>query len=53
MKDYTGKTVYLGIDVHKKTYSVTAMCEKIVIKKATIEAKFSILVSIIASRPAV
>ncbi len=38
MKDYIGKTVYLGIDVHKKTYSVTAMSEKIVIKKATIEA---------------
>lgn len=39
MKDhYKGKTVYLGIDVHKKTYAVTAICEKIVIKKATLPA---------------
>ena len=26
MKDYTRETVYIGIDVHKKTYSVTAIC---------------------------
>jgi transposase len=38
MKDYTGKTVFLGIDVHKKTYSVAAMCEGVIVKKATIEA---------------
>ena len=38
MKDYTDKKIYLGIDVHKKIYSVTAICEKIVIKKATIAA---------------
>lgn len=38
MKDYTSKTVYLGIDVHKSTYSVTAICEKTVIKKATLSA---------------
>lgn len=38
MKDYTGKKIYLGIDVHKKTYVVTAMCEKIVVKKATLPA---------------
>lgn len=38
MKDYTGKKVYLGIDVHKKTYAVTAICEKSVIKKATLHA---------------
>ncbi len=45
MKDYTGKKVYLGIDVHKKTYSVTAICEKIVIKKATLQASPEGLVS--------
>ena len=33
MKDYTGKTIYLGIDVHKKTYSVTAVCEKQRVKR--------------------
>lgn len=38
MEDYTGKKIYLGIDVHKKTYAVTAMCEKLVIKKATMTA---------------
>ena len=38
MKDYTGKKIYLGIDVHKTTYAVTAICEKIVIKKATLPA---------------
>jgi transposase len=38
MRDYTGKTVFLGIDVHKKTYSVAAMCEKVIIKKATLPA---------------
>ena len=38
MRDYTGKKIYLGIDVHKKTYSVAAMCEKVIIKKATLPA---------------
>jgi transposase len=38
MKDYTGKKIYLGIDVHKNTYSVTALCEGSVVKKATIQA---------------
>lgn len=38
MKDYTGKKIYLGIDVHKATYSVTAISEKIVVKKATLPA---------------
>jgi transposase len=38
MKNYTGKKIYLGIDVHKKTYAVAAICEKIVIKKATLPA---------------
>lgn len=38
MKDYTGKKIYLGVDVHKMTYSVTALCEKIIVKKATLPA---------------
>lgn len=33
MKDYTAKTVFIGIDVHKKSYSVTAVCDKQVVKK--------------------
>ncbi len=27
IRDYTGKTIYLGIDVHKKTYAITAKRE--------------------------
>ncbi len=38
MKNYTSKKIYLGIDVHKKTYAVTAICEGIVAKKATLAA---------------
>jgi transposase len=38
MKNYTGKQIYLGIDVHKVTYAVTTICEGIVIKKATLRA---------------
>ena len=45
MKDYTGKRIYLGIDVHKKTYAVTALCEKIVVKKATLTASTEGLVA--------
>jgi transposase len=45
MKNYTGKKIYLGIDVHKKTYSVSAICEGIVVKKATLPASSEGLVS--------
>lgn len=38
MRDYTGKTVFLGIDVHKKTYAVTAICDGQVVKRDTIKA---------------
>lgn len=38
MRDYTGQKVFIGIDVHKKTYSVTAVIEQEVIKKDTISA---------------
>src|SRR5574337_1617971 len=38
MKNYTSKKVYLGIDVHKKTYAVTAICDGTILKKATITA---------------
>lgn len=36
--DYTGKTVFLGMDVHKKTYAVTAICDGVVVKRDTIKA---------------
>ena len=38
MKDYTEKTVFIGIDVHKKTYSVTCICNKEVVKRDTLKA---------------
>ena len=36
--DYSGKKVNIGIDVHKKTYSVCCECEGQVVKKATVPA---------------
>lgn len=38
MKDYNEKTIFVGIDVHKKTYSVTAICEGIIVKRDTLKA---------------
>lgn len=35
---YTGKTIFAGIDVHKKTYSVSVVCEGELIKRDTIPA---------------
>ncbi|MBF8262895.1 MAG: hypothetical protein HW387_560 [Parachlamydiales bacterium] len=39
MRNYTDKKVFLGIDVHKKHYSITAICEGQVVKKDTIPAQ--------------
>jgi transposase len=38
MKNYTGQSIYIGIDVHKKTYSVTAIFEGNVVKRDTLPA---------------
>ena len=38
MRDYTGKTIYLGIDVHKNSYSVTALCEGEIVKRDKLQA---------------
>jgi transposase len=38
MRDYTGKTVFVGIDVHKKTYSVTCICDGDIVKSDTLRA---------------
>jgi transposase len=35
---YAGKVVYIGIDVHKATYSITCICNGVIVKKATIKA---------------
>jgi transposase len=34
-RDYTGKIVYMGIDVHKKTYCCVSICEGEVVKRDT------------------
>lgn len=39
MKDYTGKTIFVGMDVHKKTYSVTAICDGAIVKRDTLKAE--------------
>lgn len=39
MRNYNGKKVYLGIDVHKKHYSVTAICEGQIVKKDKLPAQ--------------
>lgn len=38
MQTFQDKHVFIGLDVHKKTYSVTAICEDQVVKRATIGA---------------
>lgn len=35
---YAGKEVYVGMDVHKKTYSVTVICEGEIVKRDTMRA---------------
>jgi transposase len=35
--DYTGKVVFVGLDVHKKSYSVSCICEGELVKKATLK----------------
>jgi transposase len=47
MKDYTGKTVFIGADVHKKTYSLTCICEDIKVKQNQIKATPESLVNYI------
>lgn len=36
--DYSGKKVYIGLDVHKKTYALTAVCEGKVVHKLSMSA---------------
>ena len=35
---YLNKEVYVGIDVHKASYSITAVCDKKVVKGASVKA---------------
>lgn len=45
--NYKGKTVYMGIDVHKKSYVCVSVCEGRVVKKDAMPAKPSILIAYI------
>lgn len=37
-RDYTGKTIFIGIDVHKKSYSLAAVCDGELVKRDSITA---------------
>lgn len=45
--DYTGKRVYMGIDVHKKTYVCASVCEGKVIKRDSMPARPLVLITYI------
>ena len=45
MRDYNGKTVYVGIDVHKKTYSCVSICNNEVVKRDSMPAKPEIILT--------
>ncbi|MFN4173685.1 MAG: IS110 family transposase [Parachlamydiaceae bacterium] len=45
MNDYKGKTIFVGIDVHKKTYAVTAISEGRLIKRDVLSANPAILIA--------
>ena len=36
---YAGERVYVGVDVHKETYTVTCVCHKQIVKTATVPAE--------------
>lgn len=48
--DYTKKIVYVGIDVHKKTYSCVSICESNVVKRDTMPAKPEVLLSYLENK---
>lgn len=50
MKNYTGKTIFIGMDVHKNTYSVTAICDGLIVKRDTLKADPNLLVAYLKKR---
>lgn len=38
-RDYEGKKVFIGIDVHKRTYSIVAVCEEVIVKRWSMKAE--------------
>lgn len=47
--NYTGKNVYMGIDVHKKTYVCVSSCDGIIVKKDSMPAKPDVLIAYITN----
>lgn len=43
--NYTGKIVYVGIDVHKKTFACVSICEDQIVKRDSMPAKPEILLN--------
>lgn len=50
MINYTGKTIFVGLDVHKKTYSLTAICDGITVKRETMKANPNFLAAYLKKR---
>lgn len=48
--DYTGKTVFMGIDVHKKTYACVSISNGEIVKKDTMEANPAVLIKYIKNK---
>ncbi len=48
--DYSGKIIYVGIDVHKKTYACVSICEGEIIKKDTMAACPTVLINYIRNQ---
>ena len=46
---YLGKKVFIGIDVHKRSYSLSAVCEDVIVKKWSMPAEIDSCVSVILS----
>jgi transposase len=38
-RSYAGECVYVGVDVHKETYTVPCVCHKQIVKTATVQAE--------------
>ncbi len=49
MRNYKRKTIYMGIDVHKNSYSVSVICDKVLIKRDKLLADPKILLAYCAN----
>lgn len=48
--NYTEKKVYMGVDVHKKTYACVSICDGEIVKKDTMDAHPSTLIAYIENQ---